>query len=49
LCAAKQTTCGISLRADYPNRDNHQILSIAAAPAPSRIAVQIYPQGIMTR
>jgi ABC-type glycerol-3-phosphate transport system substrate-binding protein len=33
----------------YPNRDNHQILSIAAAPAPPKIAVQIYTQGIMTK
>jgi ABC-type glycerol-3-phosphate transport system substrate-binding protein len=33
----------------YPNRDNHQILSIAAAPAPPKIAVQIYNQGLMTK
>ncbi|HLN09016.1 MAG TPA: extracellular solute-binding protein [Xanthobacteraceae bacterium] len=33
----------------YPNRDNHQILSIAGAPAPPKIAVQIYTQGIMTK
>ncbi len=33
----------------YPNRNNHQILSIAAAPAPPKIAVQIYTQGIMTK
>jgi ABC-type glycerol-3-phosphate transport system substrate-binding protein len=33
----------------YPNRDNHQILSIAAAPAPPKIAVQIYTQGLMTK
>lgn len=33
----------------YPNRDNHQVLSIAAAPAPPKIAVQIYTQGIQTK
>jgi ABC-type glycerol-3-phosphate transport system substrate-binding protein len=33
----------------YPNRDNHQILSIAAAPAPPKIAVQIYTQALMTK
>jgi ABC-type glycerol-3-phosphate transport system substrate-binding protein len=33
----------------YPNRDNHQILSIAGAPAPPKIAVQIYTQGLMTQ
>ncbi len=33
----------------YPNPYNHQILSIAGAPAPPRIAVQIYTQGIMTK
>jgi ABC-type glycerol-3-phosphate transport system substrate-binding protein len=33
----------------YPNRDNHQILSIAAAPAPPKIAEQIYTQAIMTK
>jgi ABC-type glycerol-3-phosphate transport system substrate-binding protein len=33
----------------YPNPHNHQILSIAAAPAPPKIAVQIYTQGIMTK
>jgi ABC-type glycerol-3-phosphate transport system substrate-binding protein len=33
----------------YPNRDNNQILSIAAAPAPPKIAVQIYTQGLMTK
>jgi ABC-type glycerol-3-phosphate transport system substrate-binding protein len=33
----------------YPNRYNHQILSIAGAPAPPRIAVQIYTQGTMTK
>jgi ABC-type glycerol-3-phosphate transport system substrate-binding protein len=33
----------------YPNRDNHQILSIAGAPAPPKIAMQIYVQGTMTK
>lgn len=33
----------------YPNRYNHQIVSIAGAPAPPKIAVQIYVQGIMTK
>jgi ABC-type glycerol-3-phosphate transport system substrate-binding protein len=33
----------------YPNPHNHQILSIAAAPTPHKIAVQIYTQGIMTK
>jgi ABC-type glycerol-3-phosphate transport system substrate-binding protein len=33
----------------YPNPYNHQVLSIAAAPAPPKIAVQIYTQGIMTK
>jgi ABC-type glycerol-3-phosphate transport system substrate-binding protein len=33
----------------YPNPYNHQILSIAAAPAPPKIAVQIYVQGVMTK
>jgi hypothetical protein len=33
----------------YPNPYNHQILSMAAAPAPPKIAVQIYTQGIMTK
>jgi ABC-type glycerol-3-phosphate transport system substrate-binding protein len=33
----------------YPNRNNHQILSVAAAPTPHRIAVQIYVQGLMTK
>jgi ABC-type glycerol-3-phosphate transport system substrate-binding protein len=33
----------------YPNPHNHQVLSIAAAPAPAKIAVQIYTQGIMTK
>jgi ABC-type glycerol-3-phosphate transport system substrate-binding protein len=32
----------------YPNRNEHQIVSIAGAPAPPKIAVQIYVQGIMT-
>ena len=33
----------------YPNPHNHQKLSIAASPAPPKIAVQIYSQGIMTK
>jgi hypothetical protein len=33
----------------YPNPYNHQTLSIAAAPTPHRIAVQIYTQGLMTK
>src|ERR1700677_240572 len=32
----------------YPNPYNHQVLSIAAAPAPHKIAEQIYNQGIQT-
>ena len=33
----------------YPNINNHQILSIAGAPAPHKIGEQIYAQGIMTK
>ena len=33
----------------YPNPYKHQILSIAAAPAPHKIAEQIYTQGIQTQ
>jgi hypothetical protein len=33
----------------YPNPHNHQILSIAAAPSPPKIARQIYTQAIMTK
>ena len=33
----------------YPIRDNHQTASIAGAPAPARIAVQIYVHGIMPK
>jgi hypothetical protein len=33
----------------YPNPYNHQTLSIAAAPAPHKIAEQIYTQAIMTQ
>jgi ABC-type glycerol-3-phosphate transport system substrate-binding protein len=33
----------------YPNPHNHQILSIAAAPAPHKIAEQIYTQGVATQ
>jgi len=33
----------------YPNRNDHQVLSIAGAPAPPKIAVQIYTEGLMTK
>jgi ABC-type glycerol-3-phosphate transport system substrate-binding protein len=33
----------------YPNPHHHQALSIAAAPAPPKIAQQIYTQGLMTK
>jgi ABC-type glycerol-3-phosphate transport system substrate-binding protein len=33
----------------YPNPHNHQILSIAGAPAPPQVAAQIFTQGIMTK
>jgi ABC-type glycerol-3-phosphate transport system substrate-binding protein len=33
----------------YPNPYKHQILSMAASPAPPKIAVQIYTQGLMTK
>ena len=33
----------------YPNPYNHQTLSVSAAPAPARIAHQIYDQAIMTK
>ena len=33
----------------YPNPHNHQILSVAAQPAPPKIAVQIYTQAIHTK
>jgi hypothetical protein len=33
----------------YPNPHSHQTLSIAASPAPPKIAVQIYTQGLMTK
>lgn len=33
----------------YPNPYNHQILSMAAAPAPPRIAQQIYAQATLTK
>jgi ABC-type glycerol-3-phosphate transport system substrate-binding protein len=33
----------------YPNPHNHQILSIAGAPAPPKIAAQIFTQGLMTK
>ncbi len=33
----------------YPNPHNHQVLSISAAPAPPKIAQQIYAQGVQTK
>jgi len=33
----------------YPNPHNHQTLSIAGYPAPPKIAMQIYMQGVMTK
>ena len=33
----------------YPNPHNHHILSIAAAPAPPKIAQQIYTQATLTK
>ena len=33
----------------YPNPYNHQILSIAASPAPPKIAQQIYAQATLTK
>jgi len=33
----------------YPNPYEHQVLSIAGAPSPPRIAQQIYAQGLMTK
>ncbi|MEZ5741394.1 MAG: extracellular solute-binding protein [Burkholderiaceae bacterium] len=33
----------------YPNPHSHQNLSIAASPAPPKIGVQIYSQGVMTK
>ena len=33
----------------YANPHNHQVLSVAAAPAPPKIAQQIYQQGIQTK
>ncbi|MEQ9124061.1 MAG: extracellular solute-binding protein [Alphaproteobacteria bacterium] len=33
----------------YPDPHNDQVLSIAAAPAPHKIAVQIYAQGLMPK
>ncbi len=33
----------------YPNPYNHQVLSIAASPAPPKIAQQIYAQGTLTK
>ncbi|TMJ04786.1 MAG: extracellular solute-binding protein [Alphaproteobacteria bacterium] len=33
----------------YPNPHNHQVLSISAAPAPPKIAYQIYTEGLQTK
>jgi ABC-type glycerol-3-phosphate transport system substrate-binding protein len=33
----------------YPNPHNHQTLSIAASPAPPRIAQQVYAQALLTK
>ncbi len=33
----------------YPNPHNHQVLSIAGAPSPPKIAAQIFTQAIMTK
>ena len=33
----------------YPNPHNHQVLSISCAPAPPKIAAQIYTQAIATK
>jgi hypothetical protein len=33
----------------YPNPHDHQVLSVAGAPAPPKIAVQVYTQAIMTK
>jgi ABC-type glycerol-3-phosphate transport system substrate-binding protein len=33
----------------YPNPHNHQVLSVSAAPAPPKIAHQIYTQGLQTK
>jgi ABC-type glycerol-3-phosphate transport system substrate-binding protein len=33
----------------YPNPHNHQVLSVAAAPTPHKIAVQIYVQALQTK
>jgi ABC-type glycerol-3-phosphate transport system substrate-binding protein len=33
----------------YPNPYDHQVLSVAAAPSPPKIAQQIYAQGLMTK
>jgi ABC-type glycerol-3-phosphate transport system substrate-binding protein len=33
----------------YPNPHNHQVLSIAAAPAPPKVAQQIYTQATLTK
>ena len=33
----------------YPNPHNHQTLSVTAAPAPPKIAHQIYTQAVQTK
>ena len=33
----------------YPNPHNHQVLSIAASPAPPKIAQQVYTQAVLTK
>ena len=33
----------------YPNPHNHQTLSISCAPAPPKIAYQIYTEGLQTK
>jgi ABC-type glycerol-3-phosphate transport system substrate-binding protein len=33
----------------YPNPHNHQILSISCAPAPPKVAYQIYTEGLQTK
>ena len=33
----------------YPNPHNHQVLSISCAPAPPKIAYQIYTEGLQTK
>ena len=40
---------GYALSQNYPNPFNHQTLSIAASPAPPKIAQQIYAQATLTK